>query len=111
MILKGHFHDNLVKGTRPTKIILKGNLKLNLVLKGHFHENEVLRPQTFKYHYRRGTTDKFDLKNLKNPVSRKKTFKKNSYMETLTECGLEGIFLKKEVIRVQTFKNHTRNYN
>ena len=30
MILKGHFHDNLVKGTRPTKIILKGNLKSSL---------------------------------------------------------------------------------
>ena len=31
LILKGHFHENLVKGTRPTKIIIKGNLKLNLV--------------------------------------------------------------------------------
>ena len=72
------------QGTRPLKIIIERELQINSILKRHL---------------------------LKNLVSRKKTFKKNSYMETLTEFGLEGIIHKNEVIRDQTFKNHTRNYN
>ena len=30
-----------LKGTKPSKINVKGTLHLNWVLKGHFHENQV----------------------------------------------------------------------
>ena len=39
-----------VKGTRPSKINLKGKIQLFWNLKGHFHENQVLKGQTFKNH-------------------------------------------------------------
>ena len=37
-----------LKGTKPSKINIKGILHLYCVLKGHFQENQALRDQTFK---------------------------------------------------------------
>ena len=40
MGLKGTIHENQVKGTRPSKINVKGTIQLLWILKGHFHENQ-----------------------------------------------------------------------
>ena len=47
-ILKGHFMKIKVKGTRPSKINVKGSIQLFWISKGHFHENHAKWDQTFK---------------------------------------------------------------